>query len=453
MKNKKITYLLLVAFHILLGVVIFMVPKMGMPYGLLMLFFSFLLIFNTQNNKNQVLYVAAYAVGSEAILRITGGFILYEIGKYSVVVYMIMGMYFSGFSKNSFPYWIFLMLLIPGILISSETLNLETSIRKAMAFNISGPICLGVSAIYCYQRNITLKELDTVLLTMFLPIITTVTYLFLYAPSVREVVTNTESNFKTSGGFGPNQVSTVIGLGVFIVFTRLVFHSKSKIVWVLNAFLLLIFTFRGIVTFSRGGMICALLMTILLITVLFKVTKRSAKSKLIVLILISGISLSGIWLYSTDQTGGLINKRYSNQDAAGRVKASKFSGREDIVQKEFNMFLDNPFFGVGVGKGKENRQDADGADATSATHNEISRMLAEHGSLGIMALIILFFTPIILFVNNRKHIYLLSFVTFWLLTINHAAMRLAAPAFVYALSLLHIYTVYEPEKPSINTVN
>jgi hypothetical protein len=30
-------------------------------------------------------------------------------------------------------------------------------------------------------------------------------------------------------------------------------------------------------------------------------------------------------------------------------------------------------------------------------------------------------------------------VLFWLLTINHAAMRLAAPAFVYALALLIVH--------------
>jgi hypothetical protein len=29
-------------------------------------------------------------------------------------------------------------------------------------------------------------------------------------------------------------------------------------------------------------------------------------------------------------------------------------------------------------------------------------------------------------------------VVFWLLTINHAAMRTAAPAFVYSLSLLNV---------------
>lgn len=441
MKSKNLNYTSLVFLHVILGVAIYIQSKIGIPYGIAMLSVSFLLVLNTQNNNNQVLYVAAYAVGSEVILRMTGGYVVYEIGKYSVVLYMLMGMYFSGFSKNSFPYWIFLLLLIPGILISSETLNLATSVKKAVAFNISGPICLGISAIYCYQRNVTLKQLDTILLTMLLPLITTITYMMLYAPSIRDVVMSTESNFETSGGFGPNQVSTVIGLGIFIIFTRLLFHSKSKWIRIINIILLLVFTFRGIVTFSRGGMICALVMVVLFIITLFRVTKRSANYRLILMVLLSAVTLGSVWLYSSSQTGGLIDKRYSNQDAAGRVKASRLSGREDIIEKEINMFLDNPVFGIGVGKGKENRKKLDATESVGATHNEITRMLAEHGSFGLFALLILLLTPLALYINNRQHIYLLSLLAFWLLTINHAAMRLAAPAFVYALSLLHIYSI------------
>jgi hypothetical protein len=42
--------------------------------------------------------------------------------------------------------------------------------------------------------------------------------------------------------------------------------------------------------------------------------------------------------------------------------------------------------------------------------------------------------------------FLLCFVLFWLLTINHAAMRIAAPAFVYSLSLLNINLGEIPKK-------
>ncbi|WP_134384284.1 O-antigen ligase family protein [Flavobacterium psychrophilum] len=448
MKSKNLSYTTIILLHIGLGILIYMASKLSIPYGLAILSVGLLTILKTQNTKNQVLYFCAYIVGSEVILRMTGGSLSYEIGKYSVILFMLMGIYFSGFSKNSFLYWVFLILLLPGVLLATVTLKLDTDIQKSIAFNISGPVCLGISALYCYQRKITLKELDNILFCMLCPIITTVTYMFLYTPSVKKIITSTQSNFETSGGFGPNQVSTIVGLGVFIMFSRLVFHSKKKQIIVLNTTLLLIMTFRGIITFSRGGMLSSAVMIALLLLILFFVTQRAAKIRLLWMVVFSFVAFLIIWSYSSSQTNGLIAKRYANEDASGRVKSTLLSGREEIIGSEFDMFLANPIFGIGVGKGRENRLESTGESI--ASHNEISRMLAEHGSLGALGIVILFVTPLVLYTNNRRHIYLLSFFAFWILTINHAAMRLAAPAFVYALSLLHIYSIEDQKKLNEN---
>jgi len=47
--------------------------------------------------------------------------------------------------------------------------------------------------------------------------------------------------------------------------------------------------------------------------------------------------------------------------------------------------------------------------------------------------------------DNKQNVYLVCFIVFWILTINHAAMRMAAPAFVYALSLLKVVVINEKE--------
>lgn len=93
---------------------------------------------------------------------------------------------------------------------------IDTDIKKALVFNLSGPFCLAISSIYMFKRKIVFTDLQNILTIIGLPIITTVVYLFLYNPSVKDVVTGTSSNFETSGGFGPNQVSTILGLGMFI---------------------------------------------------------------------------------------------------------------------------------------------------------------------------------------------------------------------------------------------
>ncbi len=148
------------------------------------------------------------------------------------------------------------------------------------------------------------------------------------------------------------------------------------------------------------------------------------------------IAFFAAWSYSSTQTNGLIEKRYSNQDAAGRIKQDQLSGRGELATDEYETFLKNPIFGVGVGRNMEKRLERTGELIVS--HNEITRMIAEHGSLGILGLLILFMTPLLLYIDNKYNIYLLCFLTFWLLTINHAAMRLAAPAFLYSLSLLKV---------------
>lgn len=443
MKKEDLFYIYLLLIHALVGGLLYVLPIISIVYTLTLFGFGFYYIFKNKNKNNEALVMSAYVVSVEVLLRMTGGGIFNEFGKYTIIIYMFLGMIYSGFSRYSIIYWFFLILLIPAIIVSSFSLSFETDIRKAIAFNISGPVCLGISAVYCCNRKITFDRLQGVITAFCLPMISIITYLFLYTPSVRDVVTGTQSNFETSGGFGPNQVSTILGLGIFVFFVQLLLNSKNRLLQMINASFVLIFAFRGIVTFSRGGIITAVVMVLLLLIVLYFRVNFNAKPKIALIIIFSFLAGMGVWGYSSIQTKGLINKRYANQDGAGKEKKSKLTGRENLMESELKMFYENPVLGVGVGRNKEIRAKETGIIA--ASHNEITRMLAEHGSLGLIDLLILIFTPLFLFFNNRQNVLALSFLAFWALTINHAAMRLAAPAFVYALSLL-LVQVKIPEK-------
>jgi hypothetical protein len=423
---------------------VYAVPFVSKIYGYFIFIFGIYYVIKKQNKNNEALIAAAYIVGSEVFLRMTDGNPLYEISKYGVMIFVFIGMYFSGFSKGAAPYWLFLVLLVPSIVISTFALDFDTDIRKAIAFNISGPVCLGIASLYTYRRRISLEETNSILLSMGLPIVTCMIYLTLYTPNVRDVVTSTQSNYETSGGYGPNQVATILGLGMFIFFSRIILDSKSKFQILINAFIAVNITYRGMITFSRGGMITGFLMIALLLFFLYFKSNFAGRVKLNYIIVLLVAALIATWSYTSFQTGGLIDKRYANQDAAGRVKKSQLTGREEIAEDEIKIFFENPIFGVGVGKGVEVRQlDSPGA---ALSHDEITRMLAEHGSLGVLALLILFFTPLVLYLENKFNMFLLCFVVFWLLTINHAAMRTAAPAFVYSLSLLNVQLGGAPKK-------
>lgn len=434
-KNEQF-YLYAILIHIGMGVLFFFFPFVGYIYGIAAFLAGIIFIINTRNKNSEVLLMAAYFTGIDVYLKMIGATILNEYGKYTVIIFMLLGIFYKGFNKASFLYVIFLALLIPGIFIGAESLSLDADIRKAIAFNITGPACLGISAIYTFRRSISLERMKDVLTMLMLPLIAMLVNLFLYNPSIKEVVTDTQSNFTTSGGFGPNQVSTMLGLGMFIAFTQLLLASKTKTLQMVNSILVALFAFRCIVTFSRGGMITGLLMMLVLIIVLYRITTTRAKGKIIVMTGASVLAGLLIWGYTSVQTSGLIDKRYANENAMGVKKTSNFSGREVLMESEFDMFLSNPFFGVGVGKNKEVREDNTGIRA--ASHNEITRMFAEHGSLGIIASLILLITPLVLYLDNKLQIFALLFTIFWLLTINHAAMRIAAPAFVYSLALLNV---------------
>ena len=437
MKKEDFFYFKLILFHAVLGLVVYLFPFVAKIYGYAIFIVGVYYVIKTQNKHNEALIAAAYVVGSEVFLRMTGGNPLYEVAKYGVMLFVFMGMYYSGFAKSATPYWIFLLLLIPSVVLTTFVLNFDTNMRNTIAFNISGPVCLGVASIYTYRRKISLEEMNAILLGMGLPIVACMVYLTFYTPNIRDIITSTQSNFTTSGGFGPNQVATFLGLGMFIFFSRIILESRTKFMLALNLLIAINISFRGVVTFSRGGMITGFLMILLLLLFLYYKSNYRGRVKLNYIIVFIATAMIATWSYTSVQTGGLIDKRYANQDAAGREKESQFTGREEVAKNEIDMFLKNPIFGVGVGKGVELRYEETGVGVLS--HDEITRMLAEHGSLGIIGLLILFFTPLFLYVENKFNMFLLCFLAFWFLTINHAAMRTAAPAFVYSLSLLNVY--------------
>ena len=152
MEIKNSVYLRLMIFHVLMGGIVFFVPFLSKILTILLFFFFSIVIIKKRNANNESLIFAAYIMASEVFFRMTHGVPNNEYGKYSVILFLILGIYFSGFSKKSFIYWLFILFLIPGVFIGIYALNFEMNIRKAIAFNLSGPVCLAISAIYCYQR-------------------------------------------------------------------------------------------------------------------------------------------------------------------------------------------------------------------------------------------------------------------------------------------------------------
>lgn len=401
-------------------------------------------IITAKQKELYVLLACAYFTGAEVFFRMTKAFVFYETGKYAIILFSVLGIFYLGFKKNAFPYVLYLLLLLPGVLVSYDSISYDTNFRTAVLFNLSGPLCLSLVSVYIFGRTITLKQFLKVLDYIVYPLISMTIYIVIYSPDIREVITNTASNSAVSGGYGPNQVATVLGLGVFILLSRLIIPYKNVLVQMAMMFFLALMGYRALLTFSRGGVLVAVLMSVVFIIIIYFSTSLKNKAK--ITLKMAGVILVtlAIWTFTIFQTGGLIENRYANEDALGREKEDITTGRVDLLTTEIEAFKKSPLLGVGVGQVKTYFETELGIELP--THNEISRMLSEHGLFGIFALLVLIFAPIITKMNGRKNIYFYPFLIFWGLTIAHSSMRIAAPAFIYALCLLNID--YAPKKKS-----
>jgi hypothetical protein len=391
-----------------------------------------------------VLISCAYFTGAEVLFRMTDGGLAYEASKYLVILFMLMGMFFRGLSGKGYPYFFYLIALVPAILVASTTLSFDANFRTNIAFVLSGPVCLGIAALFCYDRKVSYTLILDVIKFLALTSISTTTYLFLYNPSIKETLSGTASNLAASGGFGPNQVATALGLGMFAVAVRLFLKSPSLVLKLLNLTILGAMTFRAIVTFSRGGVIAAVIVIAAFLGIVYLRSGSQGKRQILSSFILFSIAIMITWSISSQQTYGLIDKRYANKDALGREKQDITTGRVELFMEEIDGFLGSPFLGIGASRVKDIRVEEIGRNLPS--HNEIGRLLSEHGFLGILIILILIIKPLDYHASNKRNLFFYAFFAFWFATINHSGMRIAAPAFLYALCLLNV--TYD--KPSVH---
>lgn len=424
--------LILAVAHLVLGALL-LSGLIAKAYSFLILFFGVLYIIRNKNENNEAIHWSAYLVGGEVLFRMAGGMIFYELPKYAVLVFLFVGLVVEKRQHHvSISYLIYILLLLIGI--AFVDIPFSESIRKAIAFNLSGPILLGVSAIYFYRRPLTLSTMMDMLFYMALPIISMLALLYFRTPSLSEISFGGGANFETSGGYGPNQVATILGLGVFIVAVHLFFKKRIFALFSVDIFLFTYLIYRGLITLSRGGMITAFL-AIAIFTYYFILSKEN---KILNLAKYTGLlALFGfaLFMYTSNATGGMLENRYANKNASGTTKEDFTTGRATLFASEVSAFMEHPFFGVGVGGGKFYRMDE--LEIRAASHNEMGRLIGEHGLVGIVALLLLITVPIRHMFKQPylARAFLASFLIFWFLTINHSAMRIAFPGFIYGLSV------------------
>jgi len=447
--NVKYIRLFAIFVHILIGFLA-LSEVVAELYSYIVIVIGFVMIFRSANNHEEVTLWTAYLVGSEVFLRMTKGIFFYELNKYSVIVFLILGLAIEK-RRHGIPliYFFYLALLLLGIVFTDVPFG--ESLRRVIAFNLSGPFLLGMAAIYFYKRIITKEQLFRALFYLMLPIFSMITFMYLRTPDLAEIRFGGVALSETTGGFGPNQVATIIGFAVFVVASFLYVKERLTGFLFADVLVLIYFAYRGLLTFSRGGMMAAGA-ALIIFAVIMILGGTNKLQNLFKYTIIMSLIMVGIWLYTSNVTGGMIENRYTGKNASGVKKEDVTAGRVDIFQAQLAAFYASPLVGVGVGGGKYFKQS--GAESNTS-HDEIGRLIAEHGLIGIFMLILLFITPLpnILGQNYYVRAFLISFYLFWFLTINHSAMRVAFPGWIYGLSLIQLTNTNKEESLDEDEVN
>lgn len=381
----------------------------------------------------RVAYIGAYITGSEVLWRMSEAALFWEIGKYATVAIFLVAILRSRNWKSPALPLLYFILLVPSVALTVMKED-PADARTMISGNMSGPLALMISAWFFSRVKLSTAQLRRLFLVLISPIIGVATIAAFSTITTSEITFHNESNFVTSGGFGPNQVSAALGLGALLA---LLYVLTDKGSWMLRALMLGVMVWlatQSALTFSRGGLYTAAGGALLAILYLSRDARSRVRVILIAVLLFvvaNYVILPGLDAF----TGGALSARFQNLNT---------TGREQIVQADLQIWNENPIFGVGVG---ESKMEHALYYRVIAAHTEYTRLLAEHGLFGLASGLLLFvmaaqrFGRLRQMRSPRTKAMIAPMVPWALLYMVDKAMRLVAPSFMFGLSFVTILPV------------
>lgn len=417
-KRRTFVILCILAFHIPFGILVKDAPILSTIHAVAALSLGLVLV-ALDKHPHRLIYVCAYIVGSEVLWRATKAGIFWEFGKYAICFLLLLALLKQQriARANKVPL-LYLALLLPSIIV------MPVVDRQMVSFHLSGPLTLAICTMFFSTVRLTPDQIRRTLAALVFPTVSLTALIIHTATTSEKLVFGRGSNFLTSANFGPNQVASILGLGTMAAFLYCMNETSdklSKIVMLCCAVWLFV---QSVFTFSRGGAVTTLLS--LIVAVSYFVRRRKAR---MLMIFASGLAIVPLYfviLPRLDQfTEGALKARYQQ---------SGTTHRDTIARSDLRAFAENPLFGVGPDQSKDYHALV---FRRAYSHTEYTRMLAEHGMFGLLALIILVAITFKRFLTSGAPIekaYIMCFTLWALLFMLHSAMRLAAPAFLFGMA-------------------
>ncbi|NVK50380.1 MAG: O-antigen ligase family protein [Cyclobacteriaceae bacterium] len=431
-----------VLFHIALGII-----SAITPYGLIAWFYvvfltSFFLVIRSKSIYPFCIFIA-YLTSFELLARMsqTSPFIPYELGKYLLFLMLCIGIY--KFKSKSNIGLVMLLLLIPSAFfdLSGEVTG------SSLIFNLMGPVNVAMAIWFFYGKTLSKIQLIRLLRMSILPLISILASTIFKTPSYNELEFTLGANFATSGGGGSNQVSTVLGLGMFISFLFLINKWNLTGYRIGDFLLFFLFGFQGLLTFSRGGILGGALGIMIVFYYVIKTPKRKKNifklPNLGKAFLLSAFLIIITFQVADSLTGGMLSLRYLGETEgtlAGTKEKSLNSittGRVEIFLEDMELWQNSPVFGVGAGASSYMRN----FSHFYLSHVEMSRLLSEHGLFGLIYFVLLIYVLLLILLKKQTPMekgIMVAFFIIALYTTFHAAMRTYLTPLFIGLSLIYI---------------
>lgn len=371
-----------------------------------------------------VALVIAYIAGSEVLWRMTGAGLFWEFGKYGVCAVAVVALFRIRARRNRGLALGYFALLVPSTLLTLTAVDFDRG-RQLLSFNLSGPLSLTLCVLFFSNARLNTDDIRRVFLALIGPVlgIAALSYFSITGAS-SDIEFGNASNFVTSGGFGPNQVSAMLGLG--LLFALLLLFER-KLPWGLRAPLLalaVLFGVQSALTFSRGGLALAFAGASIAMVYLVR-DRRTRITLLVVASLLFVVGREIVVPRLEEFTKGKLVDRYTSVDP---------SGRGNLANDDLEIFADNPLMGVGPGMATKLREER---GHIGAAHTEFTRLLSEHGVLGGLAIIMLLLLCLRTVLDARTlttRAFVGAMVVWFLLFLAIHAMRIVAPSFVFGLA-------------------
>jgi hypothetical protein len=441
--NSKLTWSL---FHIVLGFAATQSPWFIIVWFYTVAVFSIGRATKLVQNGQLGLFLGlvAYLLGFELVARMakTYPWVPFETGKY----FLLGAGVFLYIGSKTRAYWKGLLMF--AILLPAAFIDLsDMTDFSHIVFNLFGPLGMALGIGVLYNKQITENEFNQLLKAIWLPILASSSYLFIKTPDLDTIEFTLHAQSTTTAGHATNQVSTILGLGVFLSayswLNRLNFSGFRQT----DALVTMLMTFQGLISFSRGGIIVGILAIIMYISITsftgFE-SKKGKRSRYFLNIVLVTFGLLFTFRVTDKITDGKLLLRFQGE-SEGTLIGSKekdlahiTTGRTVILLQDIDLWLDHPIFGVGVGASMYLRG---GGEEVLASHLEPSRLLAEHGLFGLLFIFFLIQTGANVWVKNKNNRYRAILATLYFIgfaTTLHAGMRTFVTPLLISLCVLKL---------------